>query len=291
MVLYINGEITQELANSVRAQLEKTKGPVELHIDSQGGDVFAGLSIYNMLQRREVTVFVDGIAGSISSVIALVGEERPQISETGTFAIHNALINQTQGNHHDLRQVASSLEKFSDIVASVYEKKTNLKLDEIKELMNAESIFTADEAVQLGFAKEIYTPLKAVAYFKNIDMNLLERIRANMATQEASVTEAQEPSVSAEVEEGDIVAAFDEAQVAEITAIVETVVASLMAGTEEEVSVEAKVGEEVAKILNNIVSEGSAPRQKNISQPTTGKNGMDVFLQTKMELNKKNKIS
>lgn len=291
MVLYINGEITQELANSVRAQLEKTKGPIDLHIDSQGGDVFAGLSIYNMLQRREVTVFVDGIAGSISSVIALVGEERPQISETGTFAIHNALINQTQGNHHDLRQVALSLEKFSDIVASVYEKKTNLKLDEIKELMNAESIFTANEAVELGFAKEIYTPLKAVAYFKNIDMNLLERIKANMATQEASVTEAQTESVSAEVEEGDIVAAFDEAQVAEITAIVETVVASLMAGTEEEVSVEAKVGEEVAKILNKIVSEGSAPRQKNISQPTTGKNGMDVFLQTKMELNKKNKIS
>jgi len=233
MVLYINGEITQELANSVRAQLEKTKGPVDLHIDSQGGDVFAGLSIYNMLQRREVTVYVDGLAGSIASVIALVGDERPQISETGTFAIHNALINQTQGNHHDLRQVASSLEKFSDIVASVYEKKTNLKLDEIKELMNAESIFTADEAVQLGFAKEIYTPLKAMAYFKNIDMNLLERIRANMATQEASVTEAQSESVSAEVEEGDIVAAFDEAQVAEITAIVETVVASLMAGTEE----------------------------------------------------------
>ena len=285
MVLYINGEITQELANSVRAQLEKTKGPVELHIDSQGGDVFAGLSIYNMLQRRDVKVFVDGLAGSISSVIALVGDERPQISETGTFAIHNALINQTQGNHHELRQVASSLEKFSDIVASVYEKKTNLKLDEIKELMNAESIFTADEAVQLGFAKEIYTPLKAVAYFKNIDMNLLERIRANMATQEASVTEAQEPSVSAEVEEGDIVAAFDEAQVAEITAIVETVVAELMAGTEE--VVEAKVGEVTAEILNKIVSEGSAPRHNKISQPTAKMNGFDAFKAAKNKINSK----
>jgi ATP-dependent protease ClpP protease subunit len=285
MVLYINGEITQELANSVRAQLEKTKGPVELHIDSQGGDVFAGLSIYNMLQRRDVKVFVDGLAGSISSVIALVGDERPQISETGTFAIHNALINQTQGNHHELRQVASSLEKFSDIVASVYEKKTNLKLDEIKELMNAESIFTADEAVQLGFAKEIYTPLKAVAYFKNIDMNLLERIRANMATQEASVTEAQEPSVSAEVEEGDIVAAFDEAQVAEITAIVEAVVAELMAGTEE--VVEAKVGEVTAEILNKIVSEGSAPRHNKISQPTAKMNGFDAFKAAKNKINSK----
>ena len=285
MVLYINGEITQELANSVRAQLEKTKGPVDLHIDSQGGDVFAGLSIYNMLQRREVTVYVDGLAGSIASVIALVGDERPQISETGTFAIHNALINQTQGNHHELRQVASSLEKFSDIVASVYEKKTNLKLDEIKELMNAESIFTADEAVQLGFAKEIYTPLKAVAYFKNIDMNLLERIRANMATQEASVTEAQEPSVSAEVEEGDIVAAFDEAQVAEITAIVETVVAKLMAGTEE--VVENKVGEVTAEILNKIVSEGSAPRHNKISQPTAAKNGFDAFYAAKNKINSK----
>jgi ATP-dependent protease ClpP protease subunit len=285
MVIYLNGEITQELANSVRAQLEKTKGPVELHIDSQGGDVFAGLSIYNMLQRRDVKVFVDGLAGSIASVIALVGDERPQISETGTFAIHNALINQTQGNHHELRQVASSLEKFSDIVASVYEKKTNLKLEEIKELMNAESIFTANEAVELGFAKEIYTPLKAVAYFKNIDMNLLERIRANMATQEASVTEAQEPSVSAEVEEGDIVAAFDEAQVAEITAIVEAVVAKLMAGTEE--VVEAKVGEVTAEILNKIVSEGSAPRHNKISQPTVKMNGFDAFKAAKNKINSK----
>ena len=285
MVIYINGEITQELANSVRAQLEKTKGPVDLHIDSQGGDVFAGLSIYNMLQRRDVKVFVDGLAGSIASVIALVGDERPQISETGTFAIHNALINQTQGNHHELRQVASSLEKFSDIVASVYEKKTNLKLEEIKELMNAESIFTADEAVQLGFAKEIYTPLKAVAYFKNIDMNLLERIRANMATQDASITEAQEPSVSAEVEEGDIVAAFDEAQVAEITAIVETVVAKLMAGTEE--IVENKVGEVTAEILNKIVSEGSAPRHNKISQPTVKMNGFDAFKAAKNKINSK----
>ena len=282
MVLYINGEITQELANSVRAQLEKTKGPVELHIDSQGGDVFAGLSIYNMLQRREVTVFVDGIAGSISSVIALVGDERPQISETGTFAIHNALINQTQGNHHELRQVASSLEKFSDIVASVYEKKTNLKLEEIKELMNAESIFTADEAVQLGFAKEIYTPLKAVAYFKNIDMNLLERIRANMATQEASVTEAQEPSVSAEVEEGDIVAAFDETQVAEITAIVEAVVAELMAGQEE--VVEAKVGESVAAILNEITSTGNAPSKAKITAPSQGMDAVSTFYSAKNKI-------
>ena len=282
MVIYINGEITQEVANSVRDQLAKSKDPIELHIDSQGGDVFAGLSIYNMLQRREVKVYVDGLAGSISSVIALSGDERPQISETGTFAIHNALINQTQGNHHELRQVANSLEKFSEIVASVYEKKTELELEEVKELMNTESIFTAKEAVQLGFAKEIYTPLKAVAYFKNIDMNLLERIRANMATQEASVTEAQEPSVSAEVEEGDIVAAFDEAQVAEITAIVETVVAELMAGTEE--VVEAKVGESVAAILNEITSTGNAPSKAKITAPSQGMDAVSTFYSAKNKI-------
>jgi len=289
MVIYINGEITQEVANSVRDQLAKSKDPIELHIDSQGGDVFAGLSIYNMLQRREVKVYVDGLAGSISSVIALSGDERPMISETGTFAIHNALINQTQGNHHELRQVANSLEKFSEIVASVYEKKTELEIEEVKELMNTETIFTAKEAVKLGFAKEIYEPLKAVAYFKNIDMGLLKNFRNNMATQEASVTEAQADSVSAEVEEGDIVAAFDEAQVAEITAIVETVVASLMA--DADTAVEAKVGEVTAEILNKIVSEGSAPRHNKISQPTQPVNGFDVFNKTKMKLKEKNKIS
>lgn len=282
MVLYINGEITQELANSVRAQLEKTKGPVDLHIDSQGGDVFAGLSIYNMLQRREVKVFVDGIAGSIASVLALVGDERPQISETGTFAIHNALVNQTQGNHHDLRQVALSLEKFSDIVASIYEKKTNLKLEEIKELMNAESIFTAKESVELGFAKEIYTPLKAVAYFKHIDMDLLKNFRANMATREASITEAQEPSVSAEVDENEVVAAFDDDQRSEIRLIVEEVVAELMAGTEE--IVENKVGESVAAVLNEITSTGSAPSKAKITAPSQSMDAVTSFY------NAKNKI-
>lgn len=282
MVLYINGEITQELANSIRDQLAKTKGPIDLHIDSQGGDVFAGLSIYNMLQRREVKVYVDGLAGSIASVISLVGDERPQISETGTVAIHNALINQTQGNHHDLRQVALSLEKFSDIVAGVYEKKTNLKLDDIKDLMNAESIFTAKEAVELGFAKSIYTPLKAVAYIKTKDMNLLERAMANMATTNASVTEAIEPSVQAEVEEGDIVAAFDETQVAEITAIVEAVVAELMAGTEE--VVEAKVGESVAAILNEITSTGNAPSKAKITAPSQGMDAVSTFYSAKNKI-------
>jgi len=170
-------------------------------------------------------------------------------------------------------------------VASVYEKKTELELEEVKELMNTETIFTAAEAVKLGFAKEIYEPLKAVAYFKNIDMGLLQNFRNNMATQEASVTEAQSESVSAEVEEGDIVAAFDEAQVAEITAIVETVVASLMA--DADTAVEAKVGEVTAEILNKIVSEGSAPRHNKIVQPTAAQNGFDAFFAAKNKINSK----
>ena len=284
MLIFLHGEITQEVANDVRQKLSTTNEPIELHIDSPGGDVFAGLSIYNMLQSRNVQVYVDGLAGSIASIIALVGDDRPQISETGTFAIHNALINATSGNHNELRKVANSLEKFSEIVADVYEKKTNLSMDEIKSLMDAESIFNAKESVKLGFAKEIYQPLKAVAYFKTIDMNLLEKIRAkaNMATTEASVTEAIEPSVQANAEDGDIVAAFDETQVAEITAIVEEVVARLMAGTEEVVS--AQVGEEVAQVLNAIVSNGSAPRKTGISQPTKPINGLEAFYAAKAKI-------
>ena len=282
MLIFLHGEITQEVANDVRQKLSTTNEPIELHIDSPGGDVFAGLSIYNMLQSRNVQVYVDGLAGSIASIIALVGDDRPQISETGTFAIHNALINATSGNHNELRKVANSLEKFSEIVADVYEKKTNLSRDEIKSLMDAESIFNAKESVKLGFAKEIYQPLKAVAYFKTIDMNILERIRANMATTEASVTEAIEPSVQANAEDGEIVAAFDETQVAEITAIVEEVVARLMAGTEEVVS--AQVGEEVAQVLNAIVSNGSAPRKTGISQPTKPINGLEAFYAAKAKI-------
>ena len=121
-----------------------------------------------------------------------------------------------------------------------------------------------------------------MAYFKTIDMNILERIRANMATTEASVTEAIEPSVQANAEDGEIVAAFDETQVAEITAIVEEVVARLMAGTEEVVS--AQVGEEVAQVLNAIVSNGSAPRKTGISQPTKPINGLEAFYAAKAKI-------
>ena len=127
-----------------------------------------------------------------------------------------------------------------------------------------------------------------MAYFKNIDMGLLEKIRANMATTDASVTEAIDPSVQADVSENEVVAAFDETQVAEITAIVEAVVAELMAGTEE--VVEAKVGEVTAQILDKVVSEGSAPLKKSISQPTQPMNGLQAFYNAKAKI-KNSKIS
>lgn len=290
MRIDINGEITQEVANYVRAELARSKEPVEVHIDSQGGDVFAGLSIYNMLQHRDVKIYVDGLAGSIASVIALSGDKRPQISETGTFAIHNALIQHTEGNHHDLRQVANGLQKFSEIVASVYEKKTNLNKDEIKELMDSESVFTAEESVKLGFADSIFEPLKAVAYIKNIDMGLLDKIiKNNMATTDASVTEAIDPSVQADVSE-EVKAAFDEAQVAEITAICEKVMSQYMEGTEAAVT--EQVGQVTAEILDKVVSEGSVPQKNRITQPTNMQpvDGYDAFFKWKNKI-KSQKIS
>ena len=76
--LYIYGDIeaTQfwgdELTpDIIRQQLDACSGPMEMHINSPGGDVFAGMAIYNLLKRYEddITVYIDGLAASIASVI------------------------------------------------------------------------------------------------------------------------------------------------------------------------------------------------------------------------------
>ena len=168
MILFLQGEVTKA---STKAFLNSIKDePLEVHIDSPGGDLFEGLRIYNTLKnhQQEVEIVIDGLAGSVASVIALAGTNTT-ISKTGSIMVHHALVPSTGGNHQDLKKIANTLEQYSNIIAGVYADNTKLNHDEALELMNLEQTFTAEEAVNLGFASSIQEPLKAVARLRTQD--------------------------------------------------------------------------------------------------------------------------
>ena len=147
--------------------------PVNLRINCIGGDVFDGMAMYNIIKKREAktTAYIEGIAASMGSVIALAADE-VVMAENSLFMIHNAWGG-AMGEAEDMRKTASVLEKISGEIASIYKRKTRLSLDRITDMMDEETWLNAQEAYELGFVDSISDSIKVaakydVSKFKNI---------------------------------------------------------------------------------------------------------------------------
>ena len=136
---------------------------LNIYINSIGGDVWAGQSIYSMLSRvaAQKNVYIDGIAASIASVIAMAGD-KIYMPANALLMIHNAWTI-TWGNAEQLRKEASVLETVDATIVEVYQKRTDLTKEDIQGLMAAETWMNAEEAVGYGFADEITAEKKAAA--------------------------------------------------------------------------------------------------------------------------------
>lgn len=128
------------------------KADVTVNINSPGGDMFDGISIYNMLAAHpgKVTVNVMGLAASAASIIAMAGDEINMA--TGSFLmIHNAW-GVVVGNKLDMRASADIFDQFDGALADIYHARTGVKKAAITDLMDKESWLNADEAIKQGFA-------------------------------------------------------------------------------------------------------------------------------------------
>lgn len=128
---------------------------INVYINSGGGDSFAGLAIYNILRRNSAkkTVYVDGLAASAASVIAMVGafDGNQLIMPPGAqLMIHNAWTIAI-GNAADLRQVADALDKTSQSYAEAYTEHAveGITQEQIQAMMDAEKWMTGTEASQI----------------------------------------------------------------------------------------------------------------------------------------------
>lgn len=158
-----SGISAKQFANDLKA-LGKVK-QISLRLNSPGGDVFDGIAIYNILKQNpaRVIVYVDGLAASIASVIAMAGDEI-HMAGNATMMIHKAW-GMTIGNSADMQAMADTLAKLDGTLTGTYAKRTGKEFEVISQMMADETWMNAQEAFDLGFVDRITEELKLAAHF------------------------------------------------------------------------------------------------------------------------------
>jgi ATP-dependent Clp protease protease subunit len=139
-------------AKSVKEQLDSFTGDLSIRINSFGGDVFEGHTIYNLIKNYDgaKTVHIDGIAASAASVIAMAGDEI-RMPVNAMLMIHNPYT-LAMGDSAEMTRTAERLDQVKQTIVNVYTDKTGIDAGEVSEMMTAETWMDADQAFNLGFA-------------------------------------------------------------------------------------------------------------------------------------------
>lgn len=140
--------------DAIKNFLSQAEGKdLNVYVNSGGGSVFAGMAIYNMIKRHgeknKVKVYVDGLAGSIASVIAFAGTEPPEIPSNAFLMIHKPW-GAISGNADEMRKMADDLDKIQAGIMNVYEDHLaeGVTIDQVEALVNAETWLDGKEAAK-----------------------------------------------------------------------------------------------------------------------------------------------
>ena len=139
--------------------------PLALRLNSPGGSVFDAVAIYNAIKRHSgtVTVWIDGIAASAASYIAMAGD-KVVMPENAFLMIHDP-AGVVMGTAIDMRAMAEALDKIKGSLLQGYAAKSGRPQEEIAPLMAAETWLDAKDALDLGFADRIAEPVRIAARF------------------------------------------------------------------------------------------------------------------------------
>jgi ATP-dependent Clp protease, protease subunit len=147
------GDVTAQAFATVLSSIKAST--VHLHINSPGGDVFEARAMMSAIANHPATfvAHVDGLAASAATMLVMACDES-EISQGGFFMIHNAWT-VAIGNKTDLRTTADLLEKVDDTIVDDYRRKTKKSEAQIREWMDQETWFSAEEAQANGFVDRV----------------------------------------------------------------------------------------------------------------------------------------
>ena len=147
------GLTAKDFANELK---EVDANEIALRINSAGGDVYDGIAMMNTLRSHpaRVTAFVEGLAASAASFLAVGGADEVVMCPHSEMMIHDAMTFIT-GNAAEAAEAIKQLERVSDNIASIYADKSGGDPGSFREAMRAETWFTAEEAVLAGLADRV----------------------------------------------------------------------------------------------------------------------------------------
>lgn len=148
-----SSDIARELLEA-----EALSGKIDVRINSNGGEVYAGLAIFNALRnsKADITIYVDGVAASMASVIALCGKP-VQMSRYARLMLHS-VQGGCYGNKDDMKSCIREIESLEDTLCEIYASRLGKEKEEIRATYfdGKDHWLRADEALALGFIDGIY---------------------------------------------------------------------------------------------------------------------------------------
>lgn len=299
--LLFDGDDMGTTLADVRRQFDSFDDPesVTVHINSRGGDVWEGFAIHDYLINlgMPVRTIGEGKIFSIATVILLAGDKGSrEMTPNATFMIHNPLSGE-YGNADDLEKLAEELRSLESRLSNFYAQKTGQEADLLRDMMDAETFLTAQDAQRLGFIDVIHEPARAIAYFgpkKKIDSqnnvvmenqdvkevrSLLQEIKAffapkneQAAAEEAPAPETAQPETGEQAtdEELDTLRQENEqlkAQLAALQAQAETDKANAEQQIEQQAAVIAQIQQKVEALERMPIIAGGADQTKSVTPP------------------------
>jgi ATP-dependent Clp endopeptidase proteolytic subunit ClpP len=195
---FSDGVTAKSFSDELKKLPESVKN-ISVRINSPGGDVFEGISIYNRIKQHKakVTVYIDGLAASIASIIALAGDE--VIMGEGAMMMIHKPMSSVFGNSIEMEDTIQRLDDVEEQLVGIYKRKTGMDRTEIKTMLAEEAWMGADQAMELGFvdgimesdeALDIAACVKNVKWFKNCpEIKNTKMIKDKLSNFKANVEE------------------------------------------------------------------------------------------------------
>lgn len=170
-----NSEVTCSDIVGEILQADAENKPLEIRINSNGGEVYSGIAIIAAILNCEndIKIFVDGVAASIASVIALCGKH-VEMGKYSKIMIHRVSAN-CNGTTEDLKECITEIEDIEKTLCSIYSEKCKISPEEVRKRFfdGSDHWFTANEAFEMGlidgiFENEKPTTTLQTAFIENL---------------------------------------------------------------------------------------------------------------------------
>lgn len=166
--LFLTGEINADMANSFVAQLlyleETPDEPVNIYINSPGGEINAGLMIYDAIQgsRLEINMICTGLAASMAAVLLAGGQHGSRyILRHSKVMIHEPLLaNGVGGSATSIRKISESIIETREMINEILAKHTGKTVEEINDATSFDNYMRAEEAIAFGLCDRITDSVK-----------------------------------------------------------------------------------------------------------------------------------